>query len=88
MNHDSASQTAVLNTTNTIGTLADLDAVRACLQGMSDVELLAFGKQMHELCYPLTYVGDGKPSVPAFSIQLDEAQAEWRRRHPLGNRKA
>jgi len=33
---------------------------------MTDAELLAFGKQMHELCYPLTYEGDGKPSVSAF----------------------
>ena len=49
---------------------------------MSDAELLTFGKQMRELCYPLTYDGDGKRSVSAFSIQLDEARAEWRRTNP------
>jgi hypothetical protein len=47
---------------------------------MSDADLLAFGKQMRELVYPLTYGSDGKPSVSAFSIQLGEARAEWRRR--------
>jgi hypothetical protein len=58
----------------------DLDAIRAGLQNMNEAELLAFGKQMRELVYPLTYGSDGKPSVSAFSIQLEEARAEWRRR--------
>jgi hypothetical protein len=49
---------------------------------MSDAEVVAFGKQMRGLVYPLTYDGHGKPSVSAFSIQLGEARAEWRRRHP------
>ena len=60
----------------------DVNALRARLRAMMDVALLAFGKQMHALCYPLTYARDGKPSVSAFSIQLDEARAEWRRRNP------
>ena len=59
----------------------DLDALRVRLQNMSDEELMAFGKQMWSLVYPLTYGPDGKPSVSAFSIQLDEARAEWQRRH-------
>jgi hypothetical protein len=45
---------------------------------MNDEELVKFGKQMGELVYPLTYGSDGKPSVSAFSIPLDEARAEWR----------
>jgi hypothetical protein len=61
----------------------DLDAIRARLRAMSDTELVAFGKEMRGLVYPLTYGGDGKPSVSAFSIQLDEARAEWRRRHAV-----
>jgi hypothetical protein len=36
---------------------------------------------MRALVFPLTYDGDGKPSVSAFSIQLDEARAEWGRRN-------
>ena len=66
---------------NALGVHVDLDTLRARLHGMTDAELLAFGKQMHELVYPLTYDGDGKPNVSAFSIQLEEAGAEWRRRN-------
>lgn len=58
----------------------DLDALRARLRTMTDAELLAFGRQMRSLVYPLTYGADGKPQVSAFSIRLDEARAEWRRR--------
>ena len=61
----------------------DLDALRSRLQLMTDDELLAFGKQMRSLVYPLTYGADGKPSVSAFSIQLREARDEWRRRCSL-----
>jgi hypothetical protein len=66
---------------NGLGIEVDRDALRARLQKMSHAELLAFGKRMHVLVYPLTYKGDGKPSVSAFSIQLDEARAEWQRRN-------
>ena len=59
----------------------DLDVVRARLATMSDVDLIAFGRQMRGLVYPLRYDHDGKPVVTAFSIQLDQARAEWRRRH-------
>lgn len=58
----------------------DVDALRLRLQVMTGAELLAFGKQLRGLVYPLTFGGDGKPQVSAFSIQLDEARAEWRRR--------
>ena len=63
-----------------LGLDLDLVALRARLQKMTDAELLAFGRQMRSLVYPLTYGGDRKPPVSAFSIQLDEARAEWRRR--------
>jgi hypothetical protein len=49
---------------------------------MDDAELVKLGKEMANLVYPLTYGSDTKPSVSAFSIQLDEARAEWRRRNP------
>ena len=58
----------------------DVDAIRAKLRAMSDSELIAFGKQMRGLVYPLRYDGDGKPQVSAFSIHLQAARAEWRRR--------
>jgi hypothetical protein len=68
---------------NALGIHVDLGALRARLRNMNDADLLAFGRQMRSLVYPLTYDGDGKPSVSAFSIQLEEAGSEWRR----GNRK-
>jgi hypothetical protein len=58
----------------------DLDALRARLQDITDRELVEFGKEMHALVFPLTYGSDGRPTISAFSIQLDEARAEWRRR--------
>jgi hypothetical protein len=60
----------------------DLVALRAKLQAMSEAELLAFGKDMHKSVYPRVYGYDRKPTVSSFSIQLDEARAEWRRRYP------
>lgn len=67
---------------NALDISVDLTALRDKLSAMTDAELIAFGKQMRALVYPLRYDGDGKPSVSAFSIQLHEARAEWRRRHP------
>jgi hypothetical protein len=60
----------------------DVDALRERLRNMSDTQLISFGREMHALVYPLSYGFDGKPTVSAFSIQLDEARAEWRRRQP------
>lgn len=57
-----------------------IEQLRARLHSMTDGELVAFGKQMRALVYPLTYGPDGQPSVSAFSLQLEEARAEWRRR--------
>lgn len=64
----------------------DVDALRVRLAAMSHDDLLRFGQQMHDLVYPLTYGPDRKPSVSAFSIQLDEARAEWRRRKACATR--
>ena len=54
--------------------VADVDGLRARLRAITEAELTAFGRKMHALCYPLTYDGDGKRSVPAFSIQLGDAR--------------
>lgn len=55
-----------------------------CACGMNDAELIAFGVHMRGLVYPRTYDFRGKPSVSAFSIQLDEARLEWLRRNRQG----
>jgi hypothetical protein len=67
---------------NALSNSVNLDDLRELLSGLSDADLIVFGKQMRGLVYPLRYDGDGKPQVSAFSIQLNEARAEWRRRHP------
>lgn len=66
------------------GSSVDVEALRVRLSGMSDMALMDFGKQMHGLVYPLRYGADGKPSVSAFSIQLEVAREEWRRRQAKG----
>ena len=60
----------------------DVESVLARIQKMSDGELLIFGRQVRQLVYRLTYASDALPTVSAFSIQLEEARAKWRRRYP------
>jgi hypothetical protein len=67
---------------NALSNSVDLDDLRKRMHGMSDAELIIYGKRMRDLVYPLRYGGDGKPVECAFSIQLSEARAEWRWRHP------
>ncbi len=45
---------------------------------MSDLELRKYGRAARDLSDPRKNFG---PLNPAFKIQLDEARAEWRRRH-------
>ena len=78
---DTVARTWQQGPSNALSSSVGVDDLRERLRGMSDVDLVAFGKQMRGLVYPLTYDHHGKPSVTAFSIQLDEARAEWRRRH-------
>jgi len=47
---------------------------------MSDAQLLEFGRAARQLCSP--EANFGKPPREVFVIQLKEARAEWRRRHP------
>jgi len=53
----------------------ELEQLRARLRKMSDGELIRFGKAARSLCRD--------PKCPdTFKRQLQEARAEWRRRHP------
>jgi hypothetical protein len=56
-----------------------IEQIRARLGKMSDHELRKFGRAARDLSDPK----NGTPN-PAFKVQLDEARAEWRRRHPKG----
>ena len=57
-----------------------LDQLRTRLQNMDDAALERFGKAARYLCSPEANFGE-EPR-PEFLIQLEEARAEWRRRHP------
>jgi hypothetical protein len=55
----------------------NLEELRARLRKMTDAELIRFGRAARFLCRP------GKePPREAFVVQLEEARAEYRRRHP------
>ena len=58
----------------------DRDALRTRLRKMSDEELREFGKAARYIVSPGANMG--KPPLPNFVLQLEEARAEWRRRHP------
>ena len=58
----------------------DLKALRSRLRGMSDRELLRFGKSARYMCSPAANLG--QEPRQGFVIQLREAVEEWRRRRP------
>jgi hypothetical protein len=47
---------------------------------MSDEQLRTFGKAAKYMISPTANMG--KPPLPTFILQLEEARAEWRRKHP------
>jgi hypothetical protein len=65
----------------TSGTV-DLEQLRERLGKMNDAELLRFGKAAKYMCSPQANLG--KPPRQSFMVQLEEAQAEWRRRKVTG----
>jgi hypothetical protein len=58
----------------------DIEKLLERLQKMTDAQLLEFGRAARHLCSP--EANFGKPPREVFVIQLEEARAEWRRRHP------
>jgi hypothetical protein len=57
----------------------EIERIRERIHGMSDGDLLRYGLASRQMADPKNNYGDPNP---AFKIQLDEARAEWRRRHP------
>jgi hypothetical protein len=57
----------------------DIEQIRERIRKMSDAELRKYGRAARDLSDPKKNFGTPNP---AFKIQLDEARAEWRRRHP------
>jgi hypothetical protein len=60
-------------------TTLNVDELRTRLKKMSDEELREFGKAAGYMVSPTANMG--KPPREVFVIQLQEARAEWRRRH-------
>jgi len=58
----------------------NIDELRARLRKMSDEELRKFGEAGKYMVSPKANMG--KPPLPDFVLQLEEARAEWRRRYP------
>jgi hypothetical protein len=58
----------------------DLEELRTRLRKMSDEDLQNFGKAARYMVSPTANMG--KPPLPTFVLQLEEARAEWKRRHP------
>lgn len=56
----------------------DVEGLRTRLRKMSDKELREFGKAARYMVSPTANMG--KPPLPAFVLQLEEARAEWRKR--------
>jgi hypothetical protein len=63
----------------------DVERIRARLRKMSDHELRKFGRSAKDMADPKKNFGQPNP---AFQIQLDEARAEWRRRHPVDSNRS
>ena len=55
----------------------DVDGIRARLRKLLDPELIEYGKSCAFLCSRKQNFG--KPPLEAWTVQLDEARAEWRR---------
>jgi hypothetical protein len=58
----------------------DIAQLRERLRKMTEDELRKFGRSARYMCSPTANMG--KPPDKDFVIQLEEARAEWRRRHP------
>ena len=58
----------------------NVDELRAQLRKMDDVKLCEFGETARYMTTRRASLG--KPPLPVYAIQLKEATAEWRSRHP------
>jgi hypothetical protein len=57
----------------------DVEAIRQRLRGMSDEELLRHGRAAAWMADPVAQRGHVRKT---YRVQVAEARAEWRRRHP------
>ena len=58
----------------------NVEELRQRLRKMSDEKLREYGEASRYMCSPRAMLG--KPPLPVYVIQLEEATAEWKRRQP------
>ena len=63
-----------------VHTMFNVEELRARLRKMDDVKLCEFGQAARYISTVRANLG--KPPLRDYAIQLAEATAEWRRRHP------
>jgi hypothetical protein len=63
-----------------VQTIFNVEELRAQLRKMNDVKLCEFGEAARYMTTIRAIMG--KPSLHVYEVQLQEAKAEWRRRHP------
>jgi hypothetical protein len=65
---------------SSVQTISSIDELRARLRKMDEIKLCEFGETAR---YMTTVRANlGKPPLQVYVVQLAEATAEWRRRHP------
>jgi hypothetical protein len=57
----------------------DVSKLRQRLRNMTDKQLIEFRKNVKYLCSP--EANFGQPPLKSWTTQLQEARAEWRKRH-------
>jgi hypothetical protein len=60
--------------------ILNIDSFRERLRKMTDEQLREFGEAARYVTAPKANLG--KPPLEVYVLQLEEATAEWRRRHP------
>jgi hypothetical protein len=63
-----------------VQTIFSVDELRAELRKMDDVKLCQFGESARYMTAARANLS--KPPLQVYAVQLAEATAEWRRRHP------
>jgi hypothetical protein len=63
-----------------VQTIFNVDELRAHLRKLDDVKLSEFGQAARHMT--AIRANTAKPSLNVYEVQLQEAKAEWRRRHP------
>jgi hypothetical protein len=70
----------ILAMQSAVQTIFNVEELRAQLRKMDDVKLCEFGQAARYMT--TVRANSDKPPLQIYAVQLAEATAEWRRRHP------